>query len=274
MIIDRNGDAGNLLTLRALCRPASIEVRGNRWEVIDMGRSRVPLVFLPDITGTSEVFYKQILWFGRRQRVISAAYPALRDPGAIVASLADLLKHLDIERVNLVGVSLGGYIAQHFIESHTGHVRHCVISNSFSEARRIIMAPGIVRAMASANDRAALQAMYRQPGEQKEYAGGFAELLEIQMAMLNGACYAARLKERFVTLSNCGPVARSVGNGVTIVDCEDDPVVDALSRLDLRDRYPAARVYSLSHGGHCPHIVNAGSFNEILEDEFLTGEIH
>lgn len=96
-----------------------------------------PLVLVPGMGGTVESWRAQIAWFQRRYRVIAldnrGAGRSSKPPGPytmddMAADLAGLLDALDIdEPVRLVGVSMGGVLAQCFIHHHPGRVAQLVL---------------------------------------------------------------------------------------------------------------------------------------------------
>jgi len=98
----------------------------------EMG-SGEPLVFIPGLSGTTKLWYKQFPYFSKYYRVIS-----LDNRGAgetdkpesaysmelFSKDLAGLLDALNInEKIYLVGVSMGGIIAQAFIHEYPDRVK-------------------------------------------------------------------------------------------------------------------------------------------------------
>lgn len=93
-----------------------------------------PLVYVPGMDGTGQLFYRQIPSLARRFRV--ATY-ALRDEAADMATLvADLLSvtravAADDAPAVLVAESFGGGLAMSFALAHPERVRALVVLNSF-----------------------------------------------------------------------------------------------------------------------------------------------
>lgn len=52
--------------------------------------------------------------------------------------IIDLLDFIDIERVSIIGVSMGGVIAQHFVVNHENRVKNIIISDSFGELKSFV----------------------------------------------------------------------------------------------------------------------------------------
>lgn len=102
----------------------------------DLGQGE-PLVFIPGLGGTIELFAPQITHFQKLYRVIvldnrgagrSSMPPGPYTMDQMAADLAALLDALDVrEPVRLVGASMGGVIAQCFIHNYPERVRQLVL---------------------------------------------------------------------------------------------------------------------------------------------------
>lgn len=256
-----------LQALRAMNQPMPLRANGLDWQIIDTGGNAMPLVMLPGALGTCELFYRQIVALHGRGRIVSANYPAISNPMAIVESLASLLDQRRIERINLFGTSLGGYLAQCFAARHAERVNKLVIGNSFIDSRRIVATEAFDPSVAGTLDAAALQTLWRTRVQETARRLGESELTAVQLEALSEPGYAAQLKARMLTLPACNRTPDAVAAPVAIIDCEDDVIIDAQTRLETRARYPGARVYSLRTGGHYPYITAPEKFNAILADE-------
>lgn len=108
------------------------------WTYYDHGPRSIscPLVCLPPISGTADVFFKQIMALtARGYRVISLEYPVYWTMREWVAGFRKLLDHLQLDKVHVLGASLGGFLAQKFAEAtHTcPRVHSLVLCNSFAD---------------------------------------------------------------------------------------------------------------------------------------------
>jgi len=106
------------------------------WVVYDAGPKtvRCPLVFLPPVSGTADVFFKQLLALSSLgYRVMSLEYPVYWTHQAWSEGFRKLLDHFDLDKVHIFGASLGGFLAQKFSE-HTfrsPRVHSVILCNSF-----------------------------------------------------------------------------------------------------------------------------------------------
>jgi maspardin len=261
-----------LLNLRASHPVKTVIIDGLTWELIDAGTGDTPLLMLPGALGTCETFYKQILQFSPRYRIVSVNYPPISEPAEICASLHRLLQELGITRLYLFGTSLGGYLAQCFAQRYPALLASTVIANSFLDATRILATDMFNPLHAKTKSASDLQAMWRARIEKSVQEKGLSELSAVQLDVLRKPFYAPYLQARMLTLANCTSKLAPMQGRLTIIDCEDDLIIDAQNQMEVRMRYPTARIHSLSAGGHYPYILNAEKFNQILADEFFNSD--
>jgi pimeloyl-ACP methyl ester carboxylesterase len=89
---------------------------------LEKGSGGTPIVFLHGIGGGAEAWAPQLDFFGRDRRALAWWMPGYGDARlasetsfeGLVDRLADLLEATDIDRLHLVGHSMGGMIAQLF----------------------------------------------------------------------------------------------------------------------------------------------------------------
>uniref|UniRef100_A0A8C4XEN2 Maspardin n=1 Tax=Erpetoichthys calabaricus TaxID=27687 RepID=A0A8C4XEN2_ERPCA len=108
------------------------------WSIYDAGPKniRCPIIFLPPVSGTADVFFQQILALtGWGYRVISLQYPVYWDLLEFCDGFRKLLDHLQLDKIHLFGASLGGFLAQKFAEyTHKSpRVHSLILCNSFSD---------------------------------------------------------------------------------------------------------------------------------------------
>lgn len=120
---------------------------------IDSHDSRPPLLFVPGMDGTGELFYRQVPGLSASYRVLTTR---LRDNATSMDELvADLRRTLDEssqagEPAVLFGESFGGTLALSFAIAHPERVRALVILNSFpwfAPQRRLRLAIAAIRIM-------------------------------------------------------------------------------------------------------------------------------
>ena len=108
------------------------------WSVYDSGPRSVtcPLVCFPPVSGSGEVFFKQLTELPKKGiRVIAVSYPSYWSCREFVLGFIRLLDHLRLDRVHIFGASVGGFLAQKVVESwsHCPRVASLILCNSFSD---------------------------------------------------------------------------------------------------------------------------------------------
>ena len=244
-----------------------------------------PVVFLNGLSGDHGYWMGQLRAFARRYRCLAVdnrdvgqssyateAY-TIRD---MAGDVMELLAHLRVPPVHLVGLSMGGMIAQELALARPDLVRSLALVSTLARAddwfRGTLEAFGLIRRQVpntasffeailpwwvsyrffDAPERAAWLRwlLHQNPFDQR--LDGF--LRQLQAIARHDAF------ERLPSLA-C-PVLLLVG--------EDDSVAPPRYTRQLHDRIPHGRVLILPEVGHAPPIENPGQFNASLA-EFLAG---
>lgn len=236
----------------------SIDVDGSPWPYLDAG-SGPCVVLLPGAQGTAEIFHKQFA-LADRLRLVSVTYPAETDGAKLADGLAAFLDHLGIARASVVGTSLGGYVAQLFAVRHPARVDRLLLTCTFVD-------PGPVQApdkLAAARDTAADTLKEQTLARVRAAPPG--ELRDIQLDLIGEKQDAALLRSRMlaVQLATSVPAIDLPQARITVIDCDNDPVIPAPVRAAVRARYAQAEAHNLAGGGHYPYILCAEEYNQIL----------
>ena len=115
-----------------------VDIDNETWTLYDAGPKHItcPLLCLPPAIGTADGFYKQTIGLSTRgYRIITLSYPVFWTIDEFVKGLTRLIDQLGLVRVHLFGASLGGYLAQKFVESTmlSNRVHSVFLCNSFHD---------------------------------------------------------------------------------------------------------------------------------------------
>jgi maspardin len=231
-------------------------IDGKRWRYRRTGNSARPLVMLPGVQGGGSVFFDVALALGGRLDLITVTAPPIVDAAVMADAQAEFLLALRIQKIDLFGSSLGGYLAQVFSIRHPDIVRQVFLANTFSDPRPFL-------AKAPSSDSVAAQAA------EEVMASNLAPVLTIhptdagQLAMqtvmrsLVGPVQTAdEYKARLMTLLESRPIDRMPfsDDRVVLIDDDADPGILPEMRSLIRDRYGSAWHYMIAGGGHLPAI--------------------
>lgn len=113
----------------------------------DIGNGQ-PLLLFHGLTSSSAMFYREINFFRTKRRIIaldSRGHGHSAKPGSYtlndhIEDAAALLDHLDLESVDVIGVSMGSYIAQGLAARRPGCVRKLLLVATKSYGEKSSMA--------------------------------------------------------------------------------------------------------------------------------------
>jgi len=244
----------------------TVTIDSAAWPYLDTGaKPNAPtLILLPGSVGTCEMFFKQIRALGDRFRIIAVSYPAESDPSRLADGLAGLMDHLKLESASVLGSSFGGYWAQFFALRHPQRVEHLFLGNIFVTPDELFSNPLFDPTWIAETSPADMQAFWLSRVQQAPDS----ELKAVQLDMLSGRQSAENLKARFVGVAKAKlcPQLSLPADRITIIDCDDDPIIPPQSRQAVRDRYPGAHIRTLERGGHYPHILNPENYDAIITE--------
>ncbi|XP_028291714.1 maspardin isoform X2 [Gouania willdenowi] len=208
------------------------------WSLYDAGPKsvRCPIIFLPPVSGTAEVFFKQLLTLtGSGYRVIS---------------------------VHLFGASLGGFLAQKFAEcTHKSpRVHSLILCNSFSDT-------SIFNQAWTANSFWLMPAFLLKKIVLGNFSKGPVDLkmadaidfMVDRLESLNQSELASRLtlncQNSYVEPHKIKEVA------VTIIDVFDQSALSLEAKEEMYKLYPNARRAHLKTGGNFPYLCRSAEVN-------------
>jgi pimeloyl-ACP methyl ester carboxylesterase len=122
--------------------PRRFGLRGGTTELVEVG-SGPPLVLVPPLPGFKEVFVACVPLLAASFRVVTFdqrwIFPGVKDPerrwGMLVEDAERVCDALRLDRVGVLGHSLGGALAQRWALAHPGRVAALVLSSSFAHVR-------------------------------------------------------------------------------------------------------------------------------------------
>ncbi|MGE0798765.1 MAG: alpha/beta fold hydrolase [Lautropia sp.] len=239
------------------------------------------VVFLHGVGGWRGNWFHQLADFGRTHRAIAwdgRGYGLSEDSAAASISIADfaddllrLLDHLRIDRAHIVGLSMGGFIAQEFYARYPNRVRSLALADTaislrsvhddafvrrFVESRRIPLTAGKRMADLAADFAAGLVLGGRQspvyPAAVESLAiqrtDGYLKALDAVAAFDNSLDHAG---VRVPTLVLVG---------------EQDALTPPSASRVLADLIPGAQYVALAQAGHLSNLEQPLAFNRALRD--------
>jgi pimeloyl-ACP methyl ester carboxylesterase len=246
----------------------TVRAGGQPWGVIETrGKRGAPvLVMLPGTLGTAEIFWNQIAALGKRIRIVSVTYPPVGNILKLADGLAALFDKLGIAKASVVGSSLGGYLGQWFAARHPKRVETLYIGNSLTDPYTVNPAqkpPALLRRLPPKMHQAiVLGSVETWPEPEPIFATLKQVLLHSGRKLISGKA----LKQRVLATATGKEVPPPVlpQTRTIIVECVDDPLIPRAAQQAMRRKYPRAKLYRLSRGGHYPYITRPERYTRIL----------
>lgn len=251
---------------------STLTIGGVAWSCSDSSagaeRAAAPLLVLPGALGLVDSGGPALAHLAKTRRVIGLAYPEVERMTELCDAIAALLDALSVGRVDVLGASLGGWVAQCLVRRHPRRVRHMVLSHTFAlrpgDARRIRIGTRLWRLLPAPLFRALLEARVRQALAPLRRAGNpdYDVWMEgVRRGMGTRFTPAALIRVNAWMLESLeafrfapGDLANHAGR-VLVIESDDDPVLRASSRAALRALYPSARVRAFRGTGHATALV-------------------
>ena len=105
-----------------------IQVEGRQWRYVVGGQGERTLLLLPGGTLVPDTYFILLEALEHDYHVIVPAYAAVPTMTELVTGAAAILDAEGIERVDVMGSSFGGYVAQCFVRAHPDHVDRLILA--------------------------------------------------------------------------------------------------------------------------------------------------
>jgi maspardin len=260
----------DLLARFQQCYPrTAVRAAGTVWSfrrTPGQGTEATTILMLPGIQGGGDVFFDTALRLGAALPLLTVDAPDLDDVSTMTAATAAFLDALGLQRVHILGASLGGYLAQAFALAHPERVDQLLIANGFHDPRPFLskLPPAATFAAMDAGSlvRKNLASLLEAPAEDP----GVASLQAIMAALVGPVQSLTNYKSRLLLLMGAAPLDRPQipDSRVMVVDDDQDPMVPAEMRNALRSRYANAELHAVTGGGHMPAIQRPAEFAELV----------
>ncbi|XP_034935148.1 maspardin-like [Chelonus insularis] len=239
------------------------------WKIYDSGPKTIkcPLICLPPVSGTADIFFKQILSLtAKGYRIISAEPPVYWNVKEWCDGFKRLIDYMELDRVHLFGASLGGFLIQKFAEinAHCPRVASLVLCNTFSDT-----------SVFSYNESAALFWVLPSLLLKKMVMGNFTtnkvdndmiDAIDFMVERLETLSQAELASRLTLNCINCYVEPHKMGDlPVTIIDVFDEYALSNIVREEMYKCYPSAKLAHLKSGGNFPYLSRSAEVNLHLQ---------
>jgi maspardin len=249
-----------------------IEVNGLAWQYVVPGAGEQTILFLHGLAGSYDIWWQQMVALQDRYRSVSVTYAPADSLGAMAEGLLAILAANQIERVNVVGSSLGGYLAQYLLAAHPDRIERAVLANTFPPNEIIARTYRLPTALLPYTPEWLVMAVMRASYRRRIYpSSGHSELV---LAFLREISYGrmskADISGRYQAVTEPFTPATSTAQKIPllIIEADNDPLIPPQLRRQLRQTYPEAAVHTLSGAGHFPYLNRPEIYTKILDEFF------
>lgn len=250
----------------------TLEVQGVEWEYLALGEASETILFLHGMTGAYDIWWQQMEALQHSYRVISLTYPAVDSLEQMEWAVMAILEVEGVDRVHVVGSSLGGYFAQFLVARHPERIESAVFANTFPPNDLIAEENRTVGALLPYLPEWLVMNVLRGSMRDSVYpASGYSELvLAFGLEQTHRRMTRAQVLGRYrcVVEGFEAPDTDALGIPVLIIEADNDPLVERTLREQLKTTYPSARVRTLPGGGHFPYLSEAEYYTGLLLDFF------
>jgi maspardin len=258
----------SLQNFRQTCPVRQIEANGLSWKYVTLGEGKQTILFLHGLAGSHDIWWQQIVALQDRYRLVSVTYAAADSLAAMAEGLLAILAENQIERVSVVGSSLGGYLAQYLLAAHPDRIERAVLANTFPPNEVIARTYRLPTALLPYASEWLVMAVMRASYRLQIYpSSGHSELV---LAFLREMSYGGMRKTdiigRYQAVTEPFAPATSAAQKVPvlIIEADNDPLIPPQLRQQLRETYPEAAVHTLSGAGHFPYLNRPEVYTQIL----------
>ncbi|XP_048829605.1 maspardin-like [Brienomyrus brachyistius] len=235
------------------------------WSLYDAGPKniRCPVVLLPPVSGTADIFFQQVLALtGWGCRVIALQYPIYWDLLEFCDGFRKLLDHLQLDKIHLFGASLGGFLAQKFAEyTHKSpRVHSLILCNSFSDT-------SIFNQTWMANSFWLMPAFMLKKIVLGNFGSGpvdpeIADAIDFMVDRLEGLKQSELASRLTLNCQNSYVEPHKLRDvTVTIIDVFDQSALSQEAKEEMYKLYPDAKRAHLKTGGNFPYLSRSAEVN-------------
>ncbi|CAN6288456.1 unnamed protein product [Urochloa humidicola] len=258
---------GDYVYFKSVVPLHKISIGPKLWRYYDFGPKVVPpLVCIPGIAGTADVYYKQIMSLCMKgYRVISIDVPQVWNHHEWINSFEKFLDSMNIHHVHIYGTSLGGFLAQIFAQHRPRRVKSLVLSNTFLETHKFAAAmpwsPVVNWTPSFLLKRYLLTGI--RDGPHEPFIADSVDFVVGQVETLSRDDLSSRLMLN-VSVASVGSLMLP-DSLITIMDTNDYSAVPQQLKDQLYERYPGARRAVLKTGGDFPFLSRPDEVNLYLQ---------
>lgn len=255
-------------------RKIIVDKSNQTWTIYDAGPRHVrsPVVCLPPVCGTADVFFRQLLDLSTSgYRVISIEYPVVWSVDEFCEAFFKLIDHLELDRVHILGASLGAFLGQKLAEKsyRSPRVHSLFLCNGFIDTTAFKQTKAAKMYWAMPGFWLRRQIMLNLPCENLECnVANSVDFMVERLDMLDRNQLGSRLTlnctDNYIEPQKLKDVY------VTIMDVFDESAISQRCKEEMYKCYPDSKRAHLKSGGNFPYLSRSSEVNLMIQIHLLT----
>jgi maspardin len=243
-----------------------LEFQNQYWNYHVTHEGDTAILFLHGMGGSYDIWWQQINHFRTKYKTVSLTYPPVNSLEELSEGILAVLAKENIDKVHIVGSSLGGYLTQYIAVNHPEKVLNISLGNTFPPNDIIKAKNGkLSTRLAYVPEWFVIKTFRKKYNEEVIPAANNSPNAD---AFLNELLGKAVNKEVLLARYKCviDPFQPNVSNKIPtqIIESDNDPLVEKQFREMLKTTYPTASVVTLHNEGHFPYLSNAVQYNSLI----------
>ena len=259
----------SLRAFRKAHPPRTRSIDGVDWTYITAGHGNDAILFLHGMTGAHDIWWQQMDALADRYRMVAVTYPPVKSLEALEKGILIIADAEGIDRFNVVGTSLGGYLTQYLLFRHPERIQRAVLSNTFPPNDLIAENNRITGKVLPLLPEWLLLRVFRSNFKNTIYPTSGND--ELTLAFLNEIGYGRMNKEQLVERYHCVIEkfpATPAAVRTMIIESDNDPLVAPQLRKQLKTDILARTIHTFSGAGHFPYLNKPHAYTRLLVDFF------
>ena len=250
----------------------SLSHKGVEWQYYDSGGDKETILFLHGMGGAYDIWFQQLDALQSDFRVISVTYPTVNSLDNLAGGILDILDREQIDKVNVIGSSLGGYLTQFLLARYPERLNKVIIGNSFPPNKLYKQKNGgkgkvlpylpewLILKFFKANVAQNVVPASENSPLVKAY------LLEQASGLMSKQQFIGRF--RCVIQEFVPAAADKIKSKILIIESDNDPLVPEVLRDSLKLAYPNAKVHTFHNTGHFTYLNQPEAYTKVMADFF------
>lgn len=246
-----------------------LEHEGLDWTYMVWGHGTETLLFLHGMGGAYDIWWQQIEALQADFRIISLTLPPVHSLQEATAGINAILEAESVDSLNILGTSMGGFIAQYYTSQYPKRVEKVVFGNTFPPNEIYARENGGLRKLVPWLPEWLVMSQFRSNiSKTVSPASNYSPLVE---AFLLEQYSGLMSKKQFIGRFDIVLDSFAIGRGPEhqripklIIESDNDPLVPPELRTRLKEAYPEAQVQTFSGTGHFTYLNEPEAYTEVL----------